>query len=345
MAGAARHADRLIRWPDDFGRRFAIMVDTEEEFDWSRPPSREERSVAAIAALPSAHHRFAARGIAMTYLIDHPVAADARARDTIAPLLVAGSTVGAQLHPWVNHRSSSRRCPGQLRGNLATGVEAASWIACSTRSSRVRRRAADLSRGALRVGSRHARAAGGTRHRDRHVDARAVRLHRRRRRRFQRDRRGAVWLAPGVAELPLSTISPGDGAGRKLASPAVGARCARTRVMARAGLLSRVPLTPEGVPLREALEAVRRAIDDDVRLLNFSFHSPSLVPGHTPYVRDARDLAAFYHWWDAVLDLLDRLGVAPREHGGNRRGDHPRATMTACQRDPGAVTSPARGGL
>ena len=35
-----------------------------------------------------------------------------------------------------------------------------------------------------------------------------------------------------------------------------------------------------------------------------------MVPGHTPYVRDAADLAAFYRWWDAVLTLLDRRGVA-----------------------------------
>jgi hypothetical protein len=46
-------------------------------------------------------------------------------------------------------------------------------------------------------------------------------------------------------------------------------------------------------------------------VLNFSFHSPSVAPGHTPYVRDAADLARFFRWWDAALDLLDRLGVRP----------------------------------
>src|SRR3546814_17218490 len=58
------------------------------------------------------------------------------------------------------------------------------------------------------------------------------------------------------------------------------------------------------------LEAIRIAVGEGVRVLNFAFHSPSLVPGHTPYVRDAADLAAFHAWWDRVLDLLDRLGVA-----------------------------------
>ena len=48
---------------------------------------------------------------------------------------------------------------------------------------------------------------------------------------------------------------------------------------------------------------------DGVRLLVLSFHSPSLVPGHTPYVRDAADLRRFWTWWGAVLARLDRLGV------------------------------------
>lgn len=80
-------------------------------------------------------------------------------------------------------------------------------------------------------------------------------------------------------------------------------------MLARTGLLSRVPLTPEGVLLAEALEAVRHAADDGTAVLNFSFHSPSLVPGHTPHVRDAADLARFHAWWDGMLALLDQLGV------------------------------------
>ena len=82
-------------------------------------------------------------------------------------------------------------------------------------------------------------------------------------------------------------------------------------VLARAGLLQRIPLTPEGIPVAEALEAIRVAVGEGLRVLNFAFHSPSLAPGHTPYVRDDADLAAFWTWWDRVLAELDRLGVRP----------------------------------
>ena len=81
--------------------------------------------------------------------------------------------------------------------------------------------------------------------------------------------------------------------------------------MSRARLISRVPLTPEGVPVRDAIAAIDALIEEGVRVLNFSFHSPTLEPGHTPYVRSEADRTAFYQWWDAVLAHLARRGVAP----------------------------------
>jgi hypothetical protein len=43
----------------------------------------------------------------------------------------------------------------------------------------------------------------------------------------------------------------------------------------------------------------------------FSFHSPSLLPGHTPYVRDEAALDRFYDWWRGVFAHLRLRGVAP----------------------------------
>ncbi|MCQ8200454.1 hypothetical protein NP568_24615, partial [Vibrio parahaemolyticus] len=74
----------------------------------------------------------------------------------------------------------------------------------------------------------------------------------------------------------------------------------------------RVALTPEDMPIEQALAAVRIAVrDEGQRLLTFSFHSQSLEPGHTPYVRDARDLDRFWRWWDRMFAELDALGVRP----------------------------------
>ncbi len=45
------------------------------------------------------------------------------------------------------------------------------------------------------------------------------------------------------------------------------------------------------------------AVDDGLPLLVLSFHSPSLVPGNTPYVRTEADLDRLYDWWRTVLRL------------------------------------------
>jgi len=65
------------------------------------------------------------------------------------------------------------------------------------------------------------------------------------------------------------------------------------------------------MPLADALAAIDVAVAEGVRLLSLSFHSPSLVPGFTPYVRYDADLAGFWRWWDAVLDRLSLRGIAP----------------------------------
>jgi hypothetical protein len=61
--------------------------------------------------------------------------------------------------------------------------------------------------------------------------------------------------------------------------------------------------------VREAIQAIDALIDEGVRVLNFSFHSPTLEPGHTPYVRDEADRMEFYRWWDNVLSHLARRNV------------------------------------
>jgi len=48
-----------------------------------------------------------------------------------------------------------------------------------------------------------------------------------------------------------------------------------------------------------------------VPVLVFSMHSPSLAPGHTPYVRDAAGVEALYAWWAAVFAHLAARGARP----------------------------------
>jgi len=77
------------------------------------------------------------------------------------------------------------------------------------------------------------------------------------------------------------------------------------------GLLERIPLTPEGTTAEEAIRGIDVAIDEGLPVLVLSFHSPSLAPGYTPYVRNDVELARLYDWWRTVFTHLERRGVRP----------------------------------
>jgi hypothetical protein len=303
----------LIAWPADFGARFVVFVDVEEEFDWDRLLSRDNRSVEAIAALPGAHARFADAGVPLALMVDHPVATDARAVDLIGPLLTGGSAVGAQLHPWVNPPFNEGLTPrNSFAGNLPRDLEAAKLDALTG--------AIIAAFGVRPTAYRAGRYGIGPATFDLLAE-RGYRLDSSMRPGFDYVAEGgpnfsAVGNHPfrigGLIELPSTTVFTGLARSGGMRLYRASGRVPKGRaVLARAGLLQRIPLTPEGIPVAEALEAVRVAVGEGLRVLNFAFHSPSLAAGHTPYVRDDVDLAVFWTWWDLVLAELDRLGVRP----------------------------------
>ena len=116
----------------------------------------------------------------------------------------------------------------------------------------------------------------------------------------------------GLMELPLTTVYWGLLRQFGTALYARMWRVPRLRgALARIGMLERIPLTPEGVTIEEALRGIDIAIDMQLPVLVFSFHSPSLAPGFTPYVRNEDDLDALYDWFRQAFAYLERRGVRP----------------------------------
>ncbi len=302
-----------IDLPIPFGRRFLVFVDTEEEFDWSAPRRRDAISTKAIAALPAAHRRLREFGIVPAYLVDYPIATASQAIEILRPLLEADECeIGAQLHPWVNPPHDERlTVANSFAGNLPRTLEGAKLARLTQAiTDNFGRRPEIYRAGRYGVGPHSAALLEAAGYR---IDC-SVRSH------FSYAGEGGPdfttrdsaphWAGPGGKLLELPLTAGFVGVARRL-----GPRLHRLRFlrgpMARAGLLGRVALTPEGIPLAEALTLLRRLLGDGLRLLSISFHSPSIEPGHTPYVRDAADLRRFYAWWDGVLELLAREGVAP----------------------------------
>jgi hypothetical protein len=307
----------LARFAPDFGRRFLVTVDTEEEFDWTQPLTRERHGLDHVLRLVKFQQFCENEGIAPVYLIDWPIARSERAAEILRGPVAAGKAeIGVQLHPWVNppfeeevtpHHSFAGNLPRELERakfrNLVEAIEqnfvTAPAIYRAGRYGVGPNSAAMLAEGGIAIDtSVRAKfdysADGGPN--------------------FGHHPLAPYWLDEGrsLLELPLTTVFWGilRRQGEWL-YPALARAPSLRGLLAKSGLLERIPLTPEGVTVDEAIRGIDIALDDELPVLVFSFHSPSLEAGHTPYVRDENDLDALYDWWRRVFAYLELRRVKP----------------------------------
>jgi hypothetical protein len=108
-------------------------------------------------------------------------------------------------------------------------------------------------------------------------------------------------LAPLGSALYPSISSP---LGRTLRAPGI---------LARLRLLDRIRLTPEGTSLEEAKRVTRSLLRrNGQRVFVLTFHTPSLEPGHTPYVQTRDDLDRFLAWIEEYLSFFfGEIGGVP----------------------------------
>jgi hypothetical protein len=278
-----------------------VVVDTEEEFDWSAPFSRQSTGVTAMRHIGRAQHIFDRFGVTPTYVVDYPVASQ---REGAAPLveLAAGgrATIGAHLHPWVTppHDEEVTRA-NSFASNLSPALEAAklsSLVETIERAFGTRPQIYKAGRygiAARTLGALHSLGfivdTSVNPHMDyssesgpdfRAFDARPWRL------RY------------GLLEVPCTTGFAGlagRAAGARLHAAASSAprQLRAVGVLARLGVTNRIMLSPEGSTLEEMKTLTRALFARGLRTLTFSFHSPSVATGHTPYVRSQSDLDRF----------------------------------------------------
>ncbi|MDB5702695.1 MAG: WalW protein [Sphingomonadales bacterium] len=299
--------------PHDFGRRFAIFADAEEEFDWTGPFRRDAIETSAMAALPEANARLVAAGCVPTHMVDWPIV-DCPATAAIMQGMVTDDQcdIGTQLHPWVNPPFDEKVSDhNSYLGNLPVGLQHAKLFALTDRIEEVFGKRPTVYRaGRYGIGPHTAALLAEAGYR---LDVSVRSLFDYRRQGGPNFAHHPVWpyrVSETLSELPLTAAFTG----RLRRFPNIYEKSIGG-LLARTGIIGRVPLTPEGVPLADALDAIRCLLDDGHQLFSLSFHTPSVVPGHTPYVRDAADLRLFWQWWDGVFDLFARSGVLPIRSG------------------------------
>lgn len=311
----------FVRFQPGFGQRFLLTVDTEEEFDWSKPFDRAGHALSHLPRIAKFQQFCEGCGVVPVYLIDFPVASDPRTVEVLGDAVSAGrAEIGVQLHPWVSPPLTEEiNVHNTFAGNLDPELERAKF-----------RKLRDTIEAAFGTPPRIYRAgryglgpatAGILSETGIAFDS-SVRA------RFDYSYRSGpdyrqhpvkpYWVdrERGLIELPLTTVfwgvlrQQGD-----WLYPRLWRAPALRGVFSRLGMLERIPLTPEGVSANEAVKGIDIALDDGLPLLVFSFHSPSLQPGLTPYVRDEDDLDVFYDWWRRAFAYLARRGVRPASVG------------------------------
>ena len=83
-------------------------------------------------------------------------------------------------------------------------------------------------------------------------------------------------------------------------------------ILSRLRLVERIRLSNEGHNVSELKRLTHHLLAQGVRTLVFSFHSPSVAAGFTPYVRTEADVVAFLNSLDAFLTYaIGELGARP----------------------------------
>ncbi len=291
-----------------------VVVDTEEEFDWLRPFDRSRTSTASIPAQDRAHAIYDRYGVVPTYVMDYPVATSPVAARYLRRLVDAGrADFGTHCHPWVTPPfDEAVNKLNSFHGNLPPELEAAK-IRASTDAVAQAFGAAPRCFKAGRYGlgpktfdtlielgytvdcsfvpHTSFSAIGGpdfysTPEQPFYTDA---------------TRR--------LLEVPLTVGYSGalSALGRRLngfvdAPLAQGLRL--PGILSRLGLMERARLSPEGFDAATQCRLLRAMWAQGTRVFTLTYHSPSLAPGHTPYVPDEAALSRFLDCIATVLDCF-----------------------------------------
>ena len=296
------------------------IIDTEADFDWHAPFSRDGHDTASVLHQSRAQCLFDRFGVKPTYLIDYPVATDPAACAVLRDFVDRGKAdVGIQLHPWTNppfdellsarnsypsslpkalQQAKIERLIEAVRANLGIDpkvFKAGRYGFNDDTADLLEELGLDIDTSVVPF-----------------TDFSPVQGPN-----FLNCPHRPFWFGKKrrLLELPVTrnlcgllgrhigpSISP-------LAQSRLGVACHLPGVLARSGLLDRLTLTPEGMDLPDLKRLTRTLIRRGERFFTFVFHSPSLASGNTPYVRNDDELQAFLDRIEAYLRFFtEELG-------------------------------------
>jgi len=304
----------IVRFPKETPPILSVVIHTEEEFDWSLPHNREADGVEHMRYIGRAQELFERFGIVPNYVISYPIAAKETGFRLLKEYADDGrALIGAHLHPWVcppyreevNARNS-------YPGNLPHDLEREKLLMLTETIERnfgARPKtylAGRYGNGPNSLGileelgyevdisvapTMDYRADGGPDYSGWTCDP--------------------VWYGEKGGLLVLPGAGGYAGLWRRGGTPlyrVVNRKAFRAvrlpGILSRFGLFERSRLSTEDYQLSELKRLSRNLIAEGIRCLVFSFHSPSIQPGCTPYVNTDADLRRFLNKCEAYFEYF-----------------------------------------
>jgi hypothetical protein len=337
----------LIHLPRETRPILTVVVHTEEEFDWSKPHDRGSTGVEHMRHIGRAQSIFDAFGIVPNYVIDYPIASQDVAVQPLKSFADTGrALIGAHLHPWVSPPYVEEvNARNSYPGNLPRALES-EILERLTQQITESFGARPLTYLAGRYGF-GANTGAILEELGYQVDiSPAVPID------FSADggpdysgytshpywfgRQRKLLGLPGTGGYVGWLRAGGAPLYRRITSPRM-VRIKAAGMFARLRLMERIRLSPEDYTEPEMRRLTRALLHDGVRVFVFSFHSPSVMPGGTPYVRSQSDLDRFLdkcrRYFDFFMKELNGVTMTPLEiKDALRTGeavvrDGPKATM------------------
>ncbi len=291
--------------PDDPDQppRLITVVDTEEEFDWTRPFDRQQTGISHMNRIGELQAVFDAQGVKPVYAVDFAVASQPAAVDALAGIAADGrALIGAHLHPWVTPPFVEEvNARNSYPGNLPAELERGKLEALTDRiAGAFGQRPTIYTAGRYGIGPNTFNILedlGFT------VDLSPMPSFDYRRDGgpdFSKRSQQPGWFGRTKRVLCIPNTSALVGYLPRhnlhlLSRELMHLRFRALRLpalLSRLGLVERIALTPEGYSLNEMRRLTGDLFRAGQRLFVLRLHSPSVAPGHTPYVHDESERRA-----------------------------------------------------
>ena len=299
---------------------FVLSVDTEEDWDWSGPFPQPPFSVNNGSRIPKFQHFCNNLGIKPTYFVDYAIADDTQCATHLKSFMDDGvCEIGSHLHAW---------CTPPIQEDVT-----------NTENSHAINLPDDLVKQKLRILNEKFKSAFGTKPKSFRsgrwgINEYLIKLlseegyttdssvHP-----YYADSTFSYHDAPDTPYWPDFNNFKKPGSQRQIFEIPVTAGYSRHNfgfwnklhlklsstpfryfhpigILWKLGLMRKIQLSPELADIDNMISLIKAALKEDHKVIHMYFHSSSLLPGKTPYVRNSSDEGIFYDRIQQVFEYL-----------------------------------------